>query len=264
MTERRAQADIPYVLFPFVRASMPQMPTLPPKLLEDDHLIAFDKPSGLLIAPDRFDKDAPNLIAWVHAKISPDIFNVHRLDRDTSGVVVCAKTKPALDNLCLQFERGDVEKEYLALVRGRPASATGEINEPIAPDPNKPGRVKTLHGGKPALTHYEVEQVFRGISLLRLRPRTGRTHQLRVHLKYIGCPIVADPWYGDGRPLLLSEIKRSYKPARGEERPLLARLALHAQRLTFRHPASDERITIESPLPDDFRVAIKQLEKWAL
>lgn len=233
------------------------------KLFEDDHLIAFDKPSGLLIAPDRFDKDAPNLMAWVHNTFGPGIFNVHRLDRDTSGVVLCAKTKPALDDLCLQFERGEVEKEYVALVRGSPLSAGGEINEPIAPDPNRPGRMKLLRGGKPALTYYTVEQSFRTVSLLRLCPRTGRTHQLRVHLAHIGCPIVGDPWYGDGRPLLLSEIKRGYKPPREGERPLLDRLALHAARLSFRHPGTGERKAIDAPLPLEMETALKQLRKWA-
>ncbi|HMP77246.1 MAG TPA: RluA family pseudouridine synthase [Kiritimatiellia bacterium] len=242
---------------------MPRMPALPPILLEDEHLVAFDKPSGLLIAPDRWDKARENLMALVHARLAPTIFNAHRLDRDTSGVVLCAKTKPALDALCIQFERGEVEKEYVALVRGRPPAATGEINEPIAPDPNRPGRVKTLRSGKAALTCYEIEQPFRSVTLLRLRPRTGRTHQLRIHLKHLGCPIVADPWYGDGRPLLLSEIKRGYKPARGEERPILGRLALHAHRLTFTHPATGARVAVEAPLPDDLQLALKQLVRWS-
>lgn len=232
-------------------------------LFEDEHLIAFDKPSGLLVAPDRWDKELENLMRWVHANVGPGVFNAHRLDRDTSGIVLCAKTKPALDELCRQFETGAVEKEYRALVRGRPPAEEGEIAEPIAPDPYRPGRVKTLRSGKPALTRYAVEEAFRAFSFLRLYPQTGRTHQLRVHLKHIGCPIVADPWYGDGRPLLLSEFKRGYKPARGEERPLLSRLALHAHRLSFAHPASGSATTIESPIPDDIALALKQLRKWA-
>lgn len=242
---------------------MPGMSALPPILLEDELLIAFDKPSGLLIAPDRWSKETVNLMQLVHAHLSPGIFNAHRLDRDTSGVVLCAKQKPALDALCLQFERGEVEKEYLALVHGAPPAASGEIDQPISDDPQRPGKSKIDRRGKPALTRYETEHAFRGWTLLRLRPRTGRTHQLRVHLKHIGCPIVADPWYGDRKPLLLSDIKRRYKAGPGEERPLLARLALHAHRLTVTHPATGARVTIEAPLPADFHLAIKQLTKWS-
>ena len=239
------------------------MSALPPILFEDEHLVALDKPSGLLIAPDRWSKEAVNLMQLVHERLSRDIFNAHRLDRDTSGVVLCAKTKAALDHVCLQFERGEVEKEYLALVHGAPPAASGEIDALIGDDPQRPGKVKIDRRGKAALTRYETEQAFRGYSLLRLRPHTGRTHQLRVHLQHLGCPIVADPWYGNGKPLLLSDLKRRYKAGAGEERPLLARLALHAHRLTVTHPATGARITIEAPPPDDFQLALKQLTKWS-
>ncbi len=242
---------------------MPAMSALPPILLEDEHLIAFDKPSGLLVAPDRWSKEAVNLMQLVHARLSPAIFNAHRLDRDTSGVVLCAKHKGALDALCLQFERGEVEKEYLALVHGAPPAASGEMDQPIGDDPQRPGKMKIARSGKPSLTRYETEREFRGWTLLRLRPQTGRTHQLRVHLNHLGCPIVADPWYGDGKPILLSDIKRRYKAGAGEERPLLARLALHAHRLTVAHPATGARVTIEAPLPADVQLAIKQLAKWS-
>lgn len=239
------------------------MSNLPPILFEDDVLLAFNKPSGLLIAPDRWDKERENLMDEVHRILAPDIFNAHRLDRDTSGVVLCAKIKSALDDLCLQFERGLVEKEYLALVRGHPPTQQGEIDVHLAIDPNRPGKMKAVRRGKPALTRYETEERFRGWTLLRLRPQTGRTHQLRVHAKALGCPIVCDPWYGDGRPLLLSDIKRGYKPGRQPERPQLGHLALHAQRVTFRHPATGQAHTIEAPIPAAFHVALKQLRRWA-
>lgn len=242
---------------------MPSVSCPPTILFADESILVIDKPSGLLIAPDRFDKDAPNLMAWVHHNIGPDVFNAHRLDRDTSGVVLCAKTKPVLDDLCLQFERAEVEKAYVALVHGHPSGEAGEIDQPIVVDPDRPGRMKTAKRGKQAVTRYTVMERFRGFSWIRLQPMTGRTHQLRVHLQHIGCPIVGDPWYGNGRPLLLSEIKRGYKPAREGERPLLDRLALHAFKLTFRHPAAGERITIEAPIPRQLETALKQLRKWA-
>lgn len=232
-------------------------------IFEDDYLIAFDKPAGLLIAPDRWDKSAPNLMARVHSTMSPLIYNAHRLDRDTSGLVVCAKNKPTLDRLCSQFERGEVHKEYLALARGRPPAKRGVIERAIVPDAERPGKMKCVRRGKRAVTVYEVVKAFNACVLLRLQPRTGRTHQLRVHLKWLGCPIVADPWYGDGRPLMLSEFKPGYKPPQEGERPLLARLALHAHRLVLRHPATGESLALEAPLPRDFKAALRQLEKWA-
>ncbi|MCS6772143.1 MAG: RluA family pseudouridine synthase [Kiritimatiellae bacterium] len=239
------------------------MTICPRVLLDDEAILAVDKPAGLLVAPDRYDKNAPHLMAWVHREFGPTVFNVHRLDRDTSGAVLCAKTKAALDDLSLQFERGEVDKEYVALVRGRPPAHQGTIDRPIVVDLEHPGRMKAARRGKQAITVYEVVERFRGYSWLRLRPKTGRTHQLRVHLQYIGCPIVADPWYGDGRPLLLSEIKRGYKPPREGERPLLSRLALHAHRLTFRHPLRGDQIVVESPIPKEMDAALKQLRKWA-
>ncbi len=239
------------------------MSRLPPVLFEDEHILAFDKPSGLLISPDRWDKEKENLMDEVHAHRSPDIFNAHRLDRDTSGVIVCGKTKDALNSLCLQFERGEVEKEYLALVCGRPPHERGEVDQPMAEDPEHPGRMKCVRHGKPAITRYETEQAFRGWTLLRLFPQTGRTHQLRVHMKTLGCPILADPWYGDGLPLVLSEFKRGYKPSLHKEHPLIARLALHAHRLTLRHPADGRSLAIEAPIPKELRTAIRQLSRWA-
>lgn len=239
------------------------MPALPPIVFEDDALLAFDKPSGLLIAPDRWDKEKANLMEAVHRQLSPTIFNAHRLDRDTSGVVLCAKTKEALDDLCLQFERNEVEKEYVALVRGRPPLSEGEVDRPLAKDPERLGRMKLVRSGKAALTFYSTKELYRGWSLVQLRPHTGRTHQLRVHMQALGCPIVGDPWYGDGQPLLLSEFKRGYKAGRQPERPLLARLALHAQRVTLRHPLTRQPLVVEAPLPREFDLAIKQLRRWA-
>lgn len=233
-----------------------------PIVHEDDSLVAFDKPSGLLIAPDRWDKARENLMDLVHRQISPDWFNVHRLDRETSGVVLCAKTKPVLDAVCQAFETHEVKKEYLALARGVPEPALGMITAPLAPDPGRPGRMIVSSRGKPAETAYEVLERWRGYALVRLEPRTGRQHQLRVHLASIRHPIVGDPLYGGGEGLLLSHFKAKYKPGRGGERPLIGRLALHAHRLTLRHPATGADLTVTAPLPHDFEVALKNLRKY--
>lgn len=246
------------------------MPSLPPILFEDDAIIAFDKPSGLLVAPDRWDKDRENLMKSVHEVLSPGIFNVHRLDADTSGVLLCAKTKAALDRLCGQFQSRDVAKQYLAITRGAPREDQGTVQKSIVPDLQRPGRMRVASHGKPAETQFEVvERWSRGAqgrrtyALLKCVPLTGRTHQIRVHLAYLGCPIVADTFYGDGGGLLLSELKKKYKQKKDEpERPLVGRLALHAERLTLRHPVSGDPLTIVAPLPKDFEIALKYLRKF--
>lgn len=236
---------------------------LPPVLFEDDVLVAYDKPSGLLIAPDRWDKSRENLMDLVHRIASPDWFNVHRLDKDTSGVVLCAKNKAALDALCMAFETRAVTKTYLALTRGAPPAPSGRISLALAPDPARPGRVVARPTGKPAETLYAVVERWPGYALVRLHPATGRSHQLRVHLAALGCPIVADAFYGDGRGCFLSDLKRGYKPGRDAERPLLGRLGLHAHQLTFAHPVRGDEMTIEAPIPREFEITLKNLRKYA-
>ncbi len=234
-----------------------------PVLFEDDVLVVFDKPSGLLVAPDRWDKERENLMDLVHRQGSPDWFNVHRLDKDTSGLVVCAKTKPVLDALCRDFEAREVQKVYFALVQGVPSPPGGRIDLPLGPDSAWPGRMKVSAHGKPAETEYEVVESWRDYAWVRLVPHTGRTHQLRVHMAAQRHAIIADAFYGKGRGLFLSDFKRGYKPGREDERALMGRLALHAQELTFRHPVSGEPLTVTSPLPREFEVTLKSLRKFA-
>jgi RluA family pseudouridine synthase len=240
------------------------MPFSVPILYQDDDLIAFDKPSGLLIAPDRWDKKQENLMDMIHQNIGADIFNVHRIDRETSGIVLCAKNKTSLDYLTGQFQARSVQKRYLAIVLGSPLSDEMTIDLPIMEDPSNPGVMMAKKKlGKPAETKICVITRWRGYSLLEAFPITGRTHQIRVHLKAIGCPVVGDPVYSDGRGLFLSEIKRAYKQKEEEtERPLLGRLALHAEKIEIRHPKSKEMIAIKSPIPKQFEVSIKYLKKF--
>jgi RluA family pseudouridine synthase len=238
---------------------------LPPAIYEDDDLLAFDKPSGLLVAPDHWDKGLEYLMRLVHEHWSPAVANAHRLDRDTSGVLLCAKTPEALRRVCEAFDEHRVAKTYLALTRSVPPEGRQVVAAAIAADPRRGGRMRIdPAGGKPAETDVEVLERFAGgrFALVRAMPRSGRTHQVRVHLASLGCPIVGDGLYAGGGGLLLSEIKANYKrKPGGVERPLIARLALHAQSLTLAHPTTGQPLTITADLPADFALALKHLRR---
>ena len=255
---------------------------LPPIIYEDDAVVAFDKPSGLLVAPDRWDKARENLMGLVHDKLGRHIANVHRLDADTSGLLLCAKTKPALDFLSGQFQAKTVQKKYSALavilaperamkVVAPIRDAAGSLPDAfmvdlaLGPDERQPGRMRVFkrRGGKDSATDFTVLERFGRFVFVECRPFTGRTHQIRVHLAAAGAPILNDAFYGDPEiQLVLSDLKRRYK-GRAEEKPLIARLALHASELALTHPTTREPLTIRAPLPHDFEVALKYLRKFA-
>ena len=254
---------------------------LPPILFEDEAIIAFDKPSGLLVAPDRWDKERENLMGLVHERIGRHVANVHRLDADTSGLLLCAKTKPALDFLSGQFQSKTVQKKYAALAVILPLERAMKVVAPIrdavgslpdsfvvdlalGPDERQPGRMRVFkrRGGKDSATEFAVLERFGRFVFVECRPLTGRTHQIRVHLAAAGAPVLNDPFYGDPEILLvLSDLKRRYK-GRAEEKPLIGRLALHASELTLTHPVTREPLTIRAPLPHEFEVALKYLRKF--
>ena len=236
---------------------------LPPIIYEDAALLAFDKPSGLPVAPDRWHRAEENLMALVRVKFGPAVANVHRLDAETSGLVLCTKTKAALDFVSGQFQSKTAVKLHHALVAGSPPEDGFTVDLPIEDDPALLGRMRVnKKTGKPAVTEFQVLERFGRWTLLECRPLTGRRHQIRVHLRSVEFPILNDPLYGDGSTLLLSALKRGYK-GRADEKPLLARLALHAGGLTLRHPLTREPITLTAPWPNDFEVALKYLRKFA-
>jgi 23S rRNA pseudouridine1911/1915/1917 synthase len=230
----------------------PQRSTLEPEPMElriayeDEHLLVVDKPAGLVVHP------APGHATGtlVHGLLAlepgggeeperPGI--VHRLDRDTSGLLVVARSEAAHRRLQELVRAREVERGYLALVVGRPRSRAGRIEAPIGRDRRDPTR-HSLDTDTPrnAVTHFEVEELLRGHALLRVRLETGRTHQIRVHLEAIGLPVAGDPVYG--RPGELG----------------LERQFLHAARLAFPHPVTGERVETESPLPLDLAAVLER------
>jgi len=231
-------------------------------LYEDKDIVAVSKPSGMLSIPDRYNNEIPCLYHEI-ARQYERLFVVHRLDRDTSGLIVFARNEESHKYMSQLFESRDVEKYYLALVNGRPFKSSGSITAPIAEHPVHKGRMSVQKKGRFAHTDYEVLEMWNGYSLLKLRIFTGRTHQIRVHLQHLGNPVVCDPFYGSNTPLLLSSLKKKFKLSgeEPEERPLLSRLALHASQLVFTGIDGEKR-DITAPLPKDMSVAIKQLSRW--
>lgn len=229
-------------------------------LEEDDNLVAINKPSGLLSIPDREGKEI-SLKQILKSKYG-DIFTVHRLDRDTSGIVVFAKNEGSHKQLSQLFEARETIKIYNGFVLGLPSQKSGTINEPIAEHPVKKGLMTVHKKGKESITEYEVLESFKLYSWMQFRILTGRTHQIRVHMKHLGNPIVCDELYGDGKPVFISSIKRKkFNLAKNEEeeRPILSRLALHSLKLKFE--LNSKTYDLQAEPPKDLRALLQQLRK---
>jgi 23S rRNA pseudouridine1911/1915/1917 synthase len=221
-------------------------------LYEDAHLMVINKPAGLVVhpAPGHWDGTLVNALLhrWRESSAEIDLARlglVHRLDKDTSGALLIAKDAETLERLSQQFRGREVRKEYLALVRGRLRQRKGTLSGAIARHPVHRQRMAVRTGGRHAVTHYEVVEEFGSASLLRCFPETGRTHQIRVHLSTAGHPILGDRQYGAERSAT----------------PFIQRQALHAATITFRHPATQEAMSVVAPLPDDLRTAIEALRQ---
>jgi 23S rRNA pseudouridine955/2504/2580 synthase/23S rRNA pseudouridine1911/1915/1917 synthase len=232
-------------------------------VLENENLVAINKPSGLLTIPDREGKDI-SLKQLLKNKYG-EIFTVHRLDKDTSGLVVFAKNEQWHKHLSQQFETRETKKIYNGLVIGSSFETSGIINEPIAEHPTKKGLMTVYKKGKESITEYEVLQKFRLFSWMQFKILTGRTHQIRVHMKFLGHPVVCDELYGDGKPVFISQLKSRYNLSKSEEeeRPLLNRLALHSFQLSFKG-MNGEEFNLEAPLPKDLRATLNQLKKLSV
>ena len=211
---------------------------------EDADLVVIDKPAGLVVHPGSGNWQGTMLNALLHHASSaahlPRAGIVHRLDKDTSGLLVVAKNEAAQVDLVRQLQARTVKRTYLALVRGR-VEGEGSVDAPIGRHPVHRTRIAVVANGKPAVTHYRVRESFERHTLLECELETGRTHQIRVHLASIGHPIEGDPVYA------------------GRGAKLLARQALHAWKLAFRHPRTGEMVRCASPLPADFQALLKSL-----
>ena len=218
-------------------------------IYQDADLVVIDKPTGLAAHPGPGHPDRTLVngllalcpdIQGIGGEIRPGI--VHRLDKDTSGLMMAAKTETAHHNLSQQIKERRVEKGYLALVEGAPESDSGVIEAPIGRDPRRRTRMAVTAGGRESRTGYRLLERAGRYSLLELQLHTGRTHQARVHLAWLGHPLLGDAVYG----------KRS---------PLLPRHFLHAHRLAFAHPATGEPLEFRSPLPDDLQAALEEARR---
>lgn len=242
-------------------------------LYRDEHLVAVDKPPGFPVEPGRWGEHPQTLtgalLDWAAGlgggsggAPPPRPRALHRLDLGTSGVLLYALSLEGERYYRELFRARQVEKLYHALVIGELREG-GTIDAALAPDPSDGSRMRVVRtGGKDALTDYEPLRIFRGYTLLACRPRTGRTHQIRVHLASVGHPLAVDPRYGGRDRILLSELKLGYKPKAGQiEMPLLDRLSLHAAEVRVVSLQGDE-LRIAAEHPKDLRVLLSKMEKW--
>ena len=231
-------------------------------IYSDEDIVVLNKRSGLLIAADRYDLDAPRLDLEASEEFGK-LYAVHRIDKDTSGIIIYARNPEAHQNLSMQFEKRLVEKTYHCLVHGKPMWETLKVDLPLLPDGDARHRtVVNKKVGKPSLTEFRLIGSCGNFSWIEAKPKTGRTHQIRVHLSESGFCIVCDPLYsGNQKPVRLSEIKRNWHGDEYTEQPLLSRLALHAYKITFTHPKTNERVTFTAPYQKDMDALRKQLSK---
>jgi len=239
-------------------------PSLLDILYLDEQIAVVNKPSGIPVVPLRSGQGT-SLHELLGAHLGGErLYTVHRIDREASGVVVFARDKETHRSLSLMFERREVSKSYLAVVRGRPYPEAGSVELALEPDRHDPTVMTVAHtGGKPSRTDYRTLEVFRGYTLVELHPVTGRMHQIRVHLAALGTPLAVDPVYGGGEAVYLSEFKRDYRQKNQPERPLIGRLTLHARDIRFMHPVRGNELFVEAPLPHDFDLLVKQLARHA-
>ena len=232
-------------------------------LFENDTLIAINKPSGLLSVPDRFNPDKFSIATWI-TKDYPDARPLHRIDFETSGVLLFSLKSESFGWYSDQFENRSVTKTYHAIVEGRVHQSEGIIDQPLYTTGN--GKVIVSKRGRESKTEWKMLEKFLNHSFIEVKPLTGRTHQIRVHLSSMGLPILGDTTYGSKGPLFLSSLKgkKHYRLGKDEEteRPIFSRTALHAAGITIQDHSTHEDIRIEAPMPKDMHVALQKLRQY--
>jgi 23S rRNA pseudouridine1911/1915/1917 synthase len=262
-----------WVMLPEIPREAPRPEPIPLEILyEDEWLAVINKPPAMVVHPARghWSGTLASALAYhfggrlsgAGGPTRPGI--VHRLDRDTSGAIVVAKNDQAHGRLAAQFQERSIEKEYFALVAGTPQRDRDLILEPIGMHPRHREKMAirrddpALSNSRPAETFYEVVERFDGFAAVRAAPKTGRTHQIRVHLGHIGCPVLCDRQYGGRKQITRGEIRRDPDDAL----VLLDRQALHALRIKFSHPETGRPIEVEAPLPEDMAAVLAELRDW--
>jgi 23S rRNA pseudouridine1911/1915/1917 synthase len=260
-----------------VRVVLPEIPRQSPRpenipldiLYQDDELVVVNKPPGMVVHPARGHWSG-TLAGALQFHFGPGLSGsggptrpgiVHRLDRDTSGVILVARTDRAHLKLAAQFQHRTIEKEYFAIVAGRPELDRDVIDRAIGVHPQQREKMAILRdaaAGRTAQTFYQVQERFDGFATLAVLPKTGRTHQIRVHLSHIGCPVLCDRQYGGRAEITRGEIRRDP----GDGLVLLARQALHARRLRLVHPVSGQVLEVEAPLPADLAGVLAELREY--
>jgi len=245
-----------------------------PVLFEDAHLLALDKPGGMLTSPDILNSARPSLMHLLHKAIAENkpwsrerglgyLMNTYWLDEEASGIFLLAKNKASFQKMADFFGASNPGRKYLVLVQGSPLEAKFEVDAKLAPDPVRPWAMRVqARSGKRARTVFQLVERFSRYALLSAELFTDRKHQVQLHLRHAGLPVVGDSLYG-AKPLLLSRLKNDYrlKPER-TERPLLNRPAIHSAELSFPHPVTGESVAIHAPCPKDLTVAIKYLRRY--
>lgn len=262
--------DVITVWLPELADDAPVPEDIPiPVVFEDETFVVVNKPPGMVTHPAKGHWSGTlvnalqfhfDTLSTVAGENRPGI--VHRLDRDTSGLLIVAKDDQVHKLLAAQFEGRTIRKEYLAIVKGEPSRDSDYVEKPIGPHPTDREKMAIRpieDGAKEAVTFYEVLERFRGYALVRCLPRTGRTHQIRIHMAHIGHPIVADKMYSGRAKLTVGEVFGADAPE--EDQVLIERQALHAHRLEFENPRTAERLKLEAPLPDDFHRTITELRR---
>ena len=270
---RLFEGDQISIVLPPMNTAGPHPEEIPLDILyEDEHIIAVNKPPGMVVHPARghWSGTLASALSFHFRQLSsvggptrPGI--VHRLDRDTSGVMVVAKTDPMHFALAAQFEARTTEKEYFAITVGVPDRDRDFVEQPIGVHPHQREKMAIRAGhatSREASTFYEVVERFPGFAAIKVLPKTGRTHQIRVHLAHIGCPVLCDKLYGGHTKITRGDLRRRTGSKRAEsndDEVLLSRQALHARRIRLAHPATQDPVEFVAPLPADLNAVLDEL-----